>query len=155
MDNVKQSSDRLTASRERRASWRAEWLRARDEMAKDIAASLANTYSDLNERGWGGTLPLYQIVIAERDGCAGRVNHQREIIWVSPRANVFGVLVHEMLHVAVHWLNDAAELAKDFAEYGDHGVLFEAECERIAELLEIPLTLDDSLASWPIGKPLS
>ena len=154
MDNVKQSSDRLTASRERRAIWRTEWLRARDEMAQERAASLANTYSDLNERGWGGTLPLYQIVIAERDGCAGRVNHRREIIWVSPRADVFGVLVHEMIHVAVHWLSDAEEYARDVALYGDHGVLFEIEALRISELLEIPLTLDMPLESWPIGKPI-
>ena len=123
-------------------------------MAKGALELACSTLADINQRGWGGTLPLYQIVIAERDGCAGRANHQREIIWVSPRAEVFGVLVHEMIHVAVHWLSDAEEYARDVALYGDHGVLFEIEAERISELLKIPLTLDMSLESWPIGKPI-
>jgi hypothetical protein len=99
-------------------------------------------FDELNARLWDGALPLYGIVIEECEGYAGRTNHETLTIRVSPRAvPLWPVLVHEMIHVCVRQSQNDAEHEMDRV-WGWHGEAFECEAERVALLLDIPLTLE-------------
>lgn len=129
------------------------------DVADRDTVDLKREYKALNQKLWGGSLPIIPLkwMRSKRFGGLVRTKGLRDYpdTWEIQRLEVsdftestfdelLGILVHEMVHVYI--------ISNGILDRGEHGPLFKKELARVAKLVSYPVPVTEDISKKKVSK---